>query len=226
MGVRSIEAVSPAMLSAQIEAVLEDFDIKAIKIGMIYNSENVMAIKKSLLKCNYQGPIVLDPVLVATSGDPLSSDNLVNAMKTELFPMATIVTPNIPEAEVLSGMEVKSIDDMRHAAKKIIADTGVENVLVKGGHGSSGLERLFLNDRIDTRNTHGTGCTLSSAIASYMTSIKSLRKAVKHAVKYVHWAILSAKNLDTGHGHGSLNHLSRPIRLATTEIIHTDDSSN
>ena len=143
MGVRSIEAVSPAMLSAQIEAVLEDFDIKAIKIGMIYNSENVMAIKKSLLKCNYQGPIVLDPVLVATSGDPLSSDNLVNAMKTELFPMATIVTPNIPEAEVLSGMEVKSIDDMRHAAKKIIADTGVENVLVKGGHGL--LQQMCMN---------------------------------------------------------------------------------
>ena len=237
MGVRSIEAVSPAMLSAQIEAVLEDFDVKAIKICMIYNSENVTAIKKSLLKCNYQGPIVLDPVLVATSGDPLSSDNLINAMKTELFPMATIVTPNIPEAEALSGMEVKSIDDMRHAAKKIIADTGVKNVLVKGGHGlgnemtdilicENGLERLYLNPRIETRNTHGTGCTLSSAIASYMTSIKSLRKVIKHAVQYVHWAILCAKDLNTGHGHGSLNHLSRPIRLSSTEIVQTNVSSD
>ncbi|MBP5612748.1 MAG: bifunctional hydroxymethylpyrimidine kinase/phosphomethylpyrimidine kinase [Bacteroidales bacterium] len=237
MGVRSIETVSPAMLSAQIEAVLEDFDVKAIKIGMIYNSENVTAIKKSLLKCNYQGPIVLDPVLVATSGDPLSSDNLINAMKTELFPMATIVTPNIPEAEALSGMEVKSIEEMRHAAKKIIADTGVKNVLVKGGHGlgnemtdllicSNGMERLFLNLRIETRNTHGTGCTLSSAIASYMTSIKPLRKAITQATIYVHKAIIHAKDLETGHGHGSLNHLFHPKEMITTEIVQTNVSSD
>ena len=237
MGVRGIEAVSPAMLSAQIEAVLEDFDVKAVKTGMIYNSENVTAIKESLLKCNYQGPIVLDPVLVATSGDPLSSDNLINTMKTELFPMATLITPNIPEAEALSGMEVKTLDDMRHAAKKIIADTGVKNVLVKGGHWSGeemtdlllsadGSEQLCTAPKIDTRNTHGTGCTLSSAIASFLASGLELPDAVQQAKTYVHNAISAAKDLETGHGHGSLNHLFHPNKMISIETTRSDVSSD
>ena len=224
MGVRGIEAVPPSMLSAQIEAVLEDFDVKAIKIGMIYNSENVTAIKESLLKCNYQGPIVLDPVLVATSGDSLSGETLVSAMKTELFPIATLITPNIPETEVLSGMEVKTLDDMRTATTKIIHETGVHNVLVKGGHGTGdtmtdllisadGKEQLYSAQKIDTRNTHGTGCTLSSAITSYLALELSMETAVGKAKEYVHNAIAAAKDLNTGLGHGSLNHLFNPLQL-------------
>lgn len=224
MGVRGIEAVSPAMLSAQIEAVLEDFDVKAIKIGMIYNSENVAAIRGSLQKCGYHGPVVLDPVLVATSGDSLSGETLVKAMQTELFPIATLITPNIPETEVLSGMKVSSLDDMRIAAKKLIRDYGVKNVLVKGGHGTGndmtdlllsadGSERMYSAPKIDSRNTHGTGCTLSSAIASFLALGMEMEEAVCQAKSYVHNAIAAAKDLDTGHGHGSLNHLFEPKKM-------------
>ena len=228
MGVRAIEAVSPAMLSAQIEAVLEDFDVKAIKIGMIYNSENVTAIRESLQKCGYQGPIVLDPVLVATSGDSLSGETLVKAMQTELFPIATLVTPNMPETEVLSGMKVGNMDDMRTAAGKIIRNYGVKNVLVKGGHSSGdqmtdlllsadGREQLYSAPKIDSRNTHGTGCTLSSAIASFLALELELPEAVQQAKTYVHNAIAAARELNTGHGHGSLNHLFHPRKMITVE---------
>ena len=228
MGVRGIEAVAPDMLSAQIEAVMEDFAMAAVKIGMIYNRENVMAIKGSLSKYGYHGPVVLDPVLVATSGDSLSGETLVSAMKTELFPIATLITPNIPETEVLSGMAVKSLDDMRKAATKIMRETGVRNVLVKGGHGTgdamtdllisaNGKERLYSAPKIDTRNTHGTGCTLSSAIASHLALGYDMETAVGKAKEYVHKAIAAAKDLNTGHGHGSLNHLFCPRELVTTE---------
>ena len=224
MGVRGIEAVAPEMLSAQIEAVMEDFAVAAVKIGMIYNRENVLAIKDSLAKCSYCGPVVLDPVLVATSGDSLSGETLASAMKTELFPIATLITPNIPETEVLSGREVKSLDDMRKAAAKIIHETGVHNVLVKGGHGTGdamtdllisaeGKERLYSAPKIDTRNTHGTGCTLSSAIASHLALGFDMETAVGKAKEYVHNAIAAAKDLNTGHGHGSLNHLFNPCKL-------------
>lgn len=224
MGVRGIEAVAPAMLSAQIEAVMEDFDVAAVKIGMIYNRENVLVIKGSLAKCGYHGPVVLDPVLVATSGDSLSGETLVSAMKTELFPIATLITPNIPETEVLSGMEVKSLDYMRKAATKIMRETGVRNVLVKGGHGTgdamtdllisaNGKERLYSAPKIDTRNTHGTGCTLSSAIASHLALGFDMETAVGKAKEYVHNAIAAAKDLNTGHGHGSLNHIFCPCKL-------------
>lgn len=224
LGVRGIEAVSPAMLSAQIEAVLEDLHIDAIKIGMIYTSENVTAIRRSLKKCGYRGPIVLDPVLVATSGDSLSGETLVKAMQTELFPVATLLTPNIPETEAISGMKISSLDDMRTAAAKIIRDFGVHNVLVKGGHGNGhemtdlllsadGSERLYSAPKIDTRNTHGTGCTLSSAIAAFLALGLELPEAVQQAKTYVHNAIAAAKDLNTGHGHGSLNHLFEPKKM-------------
>lgn len=223
-GVRGIEAVPPSMLSAQIEAVLEDFEVSAIKIGMIYNSSNVLAIKESLTKCGYRGPVVLDPVLVATSGDALSGKDLVAAMKTELFSMATLTTPNIPETEVLSGLEVKGLDDMRRAAAGIISETGVKNILVKGGHGSGeamtdlllsedGFEQQYSAPKIDTLNTHGTGCTLSSAIASFLAMGLDMKTAVGKAKEYVFNAINAAKDLNTGHGHGSLNHLFAPEKL-------------
>ena len=228
MGVRGIEAVAPAMLSAQIEAVMEDLAVAAVKIGMIYNRENVLAIKGSLAKCGYRGPVVLDPVLVAKSGDSLSGETLVSAMKTELFPIATLITPNIPETKVLSGMEVKSLDDMRKAATKIMRETGVRNVLVKGGHGTGaamtdllvaadGHERQYTAERIDSKNTHGTGCTLSSAIASFLALGEPLPEAVQQAKNYVHNAIAAAKDLNTGHGHGSLNHLFGPNKMVISD---------
>ena len=224
LGVRGIEAVSPAMLSAQIEAVLEDLHIDAIKIGMIYTCENVTAIRRSLQKCGYNGPVVLDPVLVATSGDSLSGRNLVNAMKTELFPIATLITPNLPETEVLSDMKINTLDDMRAAASKIIRETGMKNVLVKGGHSSGtdmtdlllsadGSEQLYSAPKIETSNTHGTGCTLSSAIAAFLAMGDDLPQAVEQAKAYVSKAIAAAKDLDTGHGHGSLNHLFAPEKM-------------
>lgn len=226
MGVRGIEAVSHDMLSAQIEAVLEDFDVSAIKIGMIYNQENVIAIKNSFLKFGFCAPVVLDPVLVATSGDSLSGKTLVDAMKRELFPMATLITPNLPETEVLSGIKPDCLDHMRQAATKIIRETGVKNVLVKGGHSSGdemtdlllsadGFERLYSAPKINTRNTHGTGCTLSSAIASFLALGLELPEAVQQAKTYVHNAIAAAKEVNSGHGHGSLNHLFDPKKMIT-----------
>ena len=221
LGVKGIEAVSPEMLSAQIEAVLEDFEVKAIKTGMIYQREHVLAIRDTLRKCRYDGPLVVDPVLVATSGDSLSGTSLVRALQEELLPLSTLITPNIPEAELLSGIKVTSLEDMRHAAAILIRDYRVRNVLIKGGHGTGdemtdlllsadGEERLYTAGRIASNNTHGTGCTLSSAIASFLALGLELPEAVQQATTYVHRAIDAAKDLNTGHGHGSLNHLFDP----------------
>ena len=221
LGVKGIEAVSPEMLSTQIEAVLEDFEVKAIKTGMIDQREHVRAIRDTLRKCRYDGPLVVDPVLVATSGDSLSGTSLVRALQEELLPLSTLITPNIPEAELLSGIKVTSLEDMRHAAAILIRDYRVRNVLIKGGHGTGdemtdlllsadGEERLYTAGRIASNNTHGTGCTLSSAIASFLALGLELPEAVQQAKTYVHRAIDAAKDLNTGHGHGSLNHLFDP----------------
>jgi hydroxymethylpyrimidine/phosphomethylpyrimidine kinase len=151
--------------------------------------------------------------------------------------MAMLITPNIPEAETLSGMEVKSLDEMRCAAKKIIADTGVQNVLVKGGHGlgnemtdlllsADGCEKQYSAPKINTRNTHGTGCTLSSAIASFLALGWELPEAVQQAKTYVHHAIAAARNLKTGHGHGSLNHLFHPNKMIEIETTRSEVSSD
>ena len=216
-GVRAIQAVDAKVLSAQIDAVLEDLDVAAIKIGMVYTKENVAAIRDSLAKNNYSGHLVLDPVLVATSGDMLAKADFLQSLKAELFPLCTMLTPNISEAEAISGRKIASLDDMIECGKQIVAECHCRNVLVKGGHSTGekmtdifvcgdGSYKAFTAEKIDSQNTHGTGCTLSSAIATYLAMGFPLEEAVAQAKDYVYNAILAAKDAKVGHGHGSTNH--------------------
>ena len=226
--VKNIQAINSSMLSSQIDAVLEDFDVKAIKIGMIYTPENVMAIKQSLLKNNYKGKIVLDPVMIATSGGNLAKEELLPMMQKELFPMATLLTPNLKECLEITGIDAKTPEQMQDAGLFMIDKLGAKNVLIKGGHlnGNEMVDvlvlesrevKMFSGEKIDTKNTHGTGCTLSSAIASYLAMDIDLTVSVLNAKRYVTEAIYSAKDLQLGKGNGSLNHLYFPKELIITE---------
>ena len=216
-GVRKIQAVDSAVLSAQIDAVLEDLDVEAIKIGMVYTKENVAAIRDSLAKNNYRGHLVLDPVLVATSGDMLAKADFLNVLKEQLFPLCTVLTPNISEAEAISGMKITCVDDMIECGRWIVKNCHCKNVLVKGGHSTGekmtdilvsedGTFKAFTAEKIDSNNTHGTGCTLSSAIATFLGIGYSLEESVARAKDYVYNAIMAAKDAKVGHGHGSTNH--------------------
>ena len=216
-GVRAIQAVDSKVLSAQIDAVLEDIPVDAIKIGMVYTKENVVAIRDSLARNNYRGHLVLDPVLVATSGDMLAKADFLQSLKAELFPLCTVLTPNISEAEAISGRKISSLDDMLECGRQIVAECRCKNVLVKGGHSlgnemtdvlvsQDGTCRHFSSKKIISENTHGTGCTLSSAIATYLAMGFPLEEAVAYAKDYVYNAILVAKDAKVGHGHGSTNH--------------------
>ena len=226
--VKNIQAINSSMLSSQIDAVLEDFDVKAIKIGMIYTPENVMAIKQSLLKNNYKGKIVFDPVMIATSGGNLAKEELLPMMQKELFPMATLLTPNLKECLEITGIDAKTPEQMQDAGLFMIDKLGAKNVLIKGGHlnGNEMVDvlvlesrevKMFSGEKIDTKNTHGTGCTLSSAIASYLAMDIDLTVSVLNAKRYVTEAIYSAKDLQLGKGNGSLNHLYFPKELIITE---------
>lgn len=226
--VKNIQAINSSVLSSQIDAVLEDFDVKAIKIGMIYTPENVMAIKQSLLKNNYKGKIVFDPVMIATSGGNLAKEELLPMMQKELFPMATLLTPNLKECLEITGIDAKTPEQMQDAGLFMIDKLGAKNVLIKGGHlnGNEMVDvlvlesrevKMFSGEKIDTKNTHGTGCTLSSAIASYLAMDIDLTVSVLNAKRYVTEAIYSAKDLQLGKGNGSLNHLYFPKELIITE---------
>lgn len=216
-GVRQIQAVNSDILAAQIDAVLEDISISAIKIGMVYTKENVLAIKQSLQKNNYSGPIVLDPVLVATSGDKLAKEDFLNIFTKELIPLCDLLTPNLSEAEALCGSKITNLEEMKNCGEEIIHRYRCKNVLVKGGHAegnlmtdllvsANGSHQTFSANKIDSENTHGTGCTLSSAIASFLAMGISIEESVAHGKKYVHQAIATAKEHKIGRGHGSTNH--------------------
>ena len=216
-GVRKIQAVDSDVLAAQIDAVLEDLPISAIKIGMVYTKENVLAIKQSLQQNNYRGHLVLDPVLVATSGDQLATADFLNTLTAKLFPLCDLLTPNLSEAESICGRKILSVNDMAEGGKWIIERYGCHNVLVKGGHATgnemidvlvmqNGAVKTFSASKIDSENTHGTGCTLSSAIASYLAMGHSLEESIAHGKDYVYHAIAAAKDCKMGHGHGSTNH--------------------
>lgn len=216
-GVRKIQAVDSDVLSAQIDAVLEDLPVSAIKIGMVYTKENALAIKQSLQKNNFCGHLVLDPVLVATSGDSLAKQDFLTVFMRELLPLCDLLTPNLSEAETLCGHKILSISDMGECGKELIKQFGCHHVLIKGGH-STGNEmtdvlvmengdiKTFTATKIDSENTHGTGCTLSSAIASFLAMGLTMEESVARGKEYVHQAIAAAKDKKMGHGHGSTNH--------------------
>ncbi len=210
-GVTAIEQVSPEFLRKQIDAVFDDITPDAVKIGMIPDEE-LVRVTAERLRYYDAGNIVLDPVMVATSGADLSDGRSVRALTDELFAMARLVTPNIPEAEALSGMSIRTCEDKMEAAR-IIGDMGGCAVLVKGGHGGAGADDILYQDgrcyefpsrRIDNPNTHGTGCTLSSAIACNLAKGMSLPEAVETGKSYVTGAI--AAMLDIGRGRGPLDH--------------------
>lgn len=211
IGVKSIMEVTPEFLEEQLDCIFTDIYPDAIKTGMVSSKILIEMIGKKLREYR-AGNIVIDPVMVATSGAKLISDNAIETMKKELFPMATVITPNIPEEEVLSGISIKSEEDMIRAAK-IIYETYGCAVLCKGGHQvnnandllyQKGTYRWFYGKRIENPNTHGTGCTLSSAIASNLAKGHSLEQSVENAKEYISGA-LSAM-LDLGKGSGPMNH--------------------
>ena len=210
-GVTGIMEVTPEFLEKQLDAVFSDIFPDAIKTGMVSSSELIRVIAKKLKQYNASN-IVVDPVMVATSGAKLISDDAIETLKDNLLPLATVITPNIPEAEVLSGMTITSEDEMVEAAKIIYGTYGCA-VLCKGGHQVNDANDLlysadgpvwFKGKRIDNPNTHGTGCTLSSAIASNLAKGKSLEEAVKAAKDYISGAL--AAMLDLGKGSGPLAH--------------------
>lgn len=209
-GVRGFVAVPPAFVKDQIDAVFDDIDVGAVKIGMLANAEIIEAVAECLARYK-PAHIVLDPVMVATSGDSLISAEAVDAMKAHLFPLATLVTPNIPEAEKLMR---KSVLDMEGAAKSFL-ELGVRAVLLKGGHLKSSatdvlaygeVVKVFDGERVETSNTHGTGCTLSSAVAAYLARGFSLEDACAAAKVYVTGALSCADELSVGRGNGPVHH--------------------
>ena len=213
-GVLSISALTPKEISNQILFTSKDIKPDAIKIGMLHSSKVIMSVIKSLenIKVN---KIVLDPVMIAKGGTKLIDNNAINFLKNRLIKRMTLITPNIPEAEILTKTKIETKEDMIYAAN-ILLKLGVKNVLIKGGHLESKLVqdvfvnkseiKIFYNQRHNTKNTHGTGCTLSSAIATFLSCGKPIKKACELGIKYVNSAILT--NPKYGKGHGPINHLN------------------
>ena len=210
-GVTAVQDISPDIITAQIDAVFSDIRVDAVKIGMVSRTESIHAIAEVLKKC--QPPvIVVDPVMISKSGYPLLQPEACDALIKELLPLATLLTPNLPEAEAICGFSIKTDQDMEKAAEHIIS-LGAKAVLVKGGHLENsaddylydGKKGIWLpGTRIQTQHTHGTGCTLSSALASNLAKGMKLTEAVKASKAYVTTAI--QHGIALGHGHGPTHH--------------------
>lgn len=225
-GVTGIMEVSPEFLKEQIDCIFTDIRPDAVKIGMVSSAELIRAIAEKLEEYRAEN-IVVDPVMVATSGAKLISDDAIGTLKDALLPMADILTPNVPEAEVLSGMDVKTAEDMVKAAEKI-SSTYHCAVLLKGGHQLNdandllyrdGDFRWFYGKRINNPNTHGTGCTLSSAIASNLAKGFDMDTSVERAKAYISGAL--GAMLDLGRGSGPMNHAFD----VTGEYVKTADQT-
>jgi hydroxymethylpyrimidine/phosphomethylpyrimidine kinase len=214
LGVTKIAALAPSMVAAQIDAVIADIGAQALKTGMLANASIIEVVARKIEEYGL-GNVVVDPVMVATSGDLLLRKNAVAALRSRLIPLATIATPNIPEAEALTGLSLRGADDFAEAARRIIA-MGAQNVVIKGGHRQGQAVDLYYDGRrfralhaprIRTKNTHGTGCTFSAAIAAYLARGEKIEAAVVLAKKYITRAI--AKAFPLGSGHGPVNHFYR-----------------
>lgn len=206
--VTAIHPIPDDVVAAQIRAVLEDIEIDAIKIGMLGTPSLIAAVADALM--GYDGPVVLDPVMVAKSGDTLLADNAINALKSSLFTRAPLLTPNLPEAAKLVG------EGSTQAQANALLELGAGAVLMKGGHADGDIctDQLvsqagtqdFSAPRVNTRNTHGTGCSYSSAIAAGLAQGLALSDAVSRAHTWLHQAILHADKLQVGQGHGPVHH--------------------
>lgn len=227
LGVTRIHAIPVEIVIAQIKAVMDDLRPSAIKIGMVHSAELSIAIAETL-QAYRDVPFVLDPVMVASSGDSLIEKGTVAMLKKEMFPLAQLLTPNLDEAAILADMEINTIYDMKEAARRIM-QYGCNAVLIKGGHlkgpdlydvylDKSGAEHIFTTAAIDTINTHGSGCSLSSAIASYIALGNELQTAIMQSKIYIHQAIEHGRDVKTGAGHGPLNHFFDPQKLVKYEL--------
>lgn len=218
-GVSAIHAPPPAFLRQQLEAVLSDIGCHAVKIGMLHSPEIIATVADALDQFGLQ-QVVLDPVMVATSGAKLIQDDAIQALRTQLFPRASVITPNLDEAALLVGHALRTPADMKDAAHALI-EQGARSALIKGGHldgeqvsdlwlSAEGEARWWHAPRIATPNTHGTGCTLSSAIACYLALGHALPEAIEQAHRYVRQALQAGAPVRTGHGSGPLNHSAAP----------------
>lgn len=210
-GVFGCQDITPDIIKAQIDAIFTDIEVSAVKIGMVSQIETIKAISEKLKQYQPQN-VVLDPVMISKSGFDLMQPNAKETLIKELIPLAFVVTPNLPEAEVITGISIKNLKDMEKAAQ-IIHNMGTKNVLIKGGHLQQDATDILFDgkqyyymkgERIHTKNTHGTGCTLSSAIAANLAKGQTIQQSVKNAKDYITIAIEHA--LDIGKGVGPTNH--------------------
>lgn len=227
-GVTAVLAIPPDFLTAQITAVMSDIGTDAIKTGMLPDMASILAVADFVAALSPRLPFVMDPVMVATSGDRLQSAEALSALKSRLLPLATVITPNIPEAELLLGHKIPDQPAQREAAQALLA-TGAQAVLVKGGHltGETVTDLLatqsgivaITGERIDSTSTHGTGCTLASAIATGLAQGMGLEDAIRRARAYVAAAIRAAPGLGGGHGPLGHNVTIDPARITALRVL-------
>lgn len=228
VGVHAQCALPPQMVYDQIVAVVDDLHPSVVKIGMLSNSEIVCAVADAL--CRYALPVVLDPVIVSSSGHCLLSEEAVDVIKEKLLPMSILTTPNIPEMEALTGMQI-STDSTKSDAARHLLSYGVKAVLLKGGHEEGEVKRdllfqthgdalsveEFSTETISTRNIHGTGCTLSSAIAALLARGLGLSEAVAEGKRFITEALRAGADVAIGQGYGPVNHGFNPLKMLTYE---------
>lgn len=223
--VRSVQNIKSSIIKDQIEAVFDDIQVDAVKIGMLSSSDTVEIIAQTFEKYKPRF-IVLDPVMVSKAGHHLLQEEAILALKDKMIPLATLITPNIPEAEVLTNSQIKKEADMEHACMKM-REMGAKSVLLKGGHLNGDPNDLYFDGtdfywlsgkRIHTKNTHGTGCTLSSAIAANLAKGTASIEAIRMAKDYITTAI--THSLDIGHGHGPVHHFYELYKHAKLPSIY------
>lgn len=222
LGVRDVFALKKSLIRNQIDAILEDLPVKAIKIGMLFDKDIIKEVSESLIRHKFQGSVVLDPVMIATSGVSLLQDDARQAMIDYLFPLVDIITPNLFEASYLAGCNgINNLTELKDVALFIKNNFKTKRVLIKGGHFDSENCTDVLLDcdnsfseytikKINSKNTHGTGCSLSSALACYLALGYDYKTSVQRAKEYVYSAIEHSKDIFSGKGNGSLNHFFNP----------------
>lgn len=216
-GVTTVEDVSVATIIAQMDAVLSDLAVNAVKIGMVSRIETIAAIAERLRRQSQ--PVVLDPVMVATSGDRLLHEDAIETLRRDLLPLATIVTPNLPEAALLTGTSMAKTDTEIAQQAELILKAGTKAVLIKGGHGdgpestdylfADGAMQALSAPRVETKNDHGTGCTLAAAITAHLAKGYELREAVELSKDYLNGALDAGRGLAVGNGRGPVHHFYR-----------------
>lgn len=228
LGVQAVHPVPLDILRGQIDAVLSDIGADAVKIGMLHSSEVVILVAEMIEKYGITN-VILDPVMVSTSGHRLIEEDAVEVIKSRLLPLARVITPNVPEAEILAGCKIAGEDEFEAIARRL-SDNGNVSVLMKAGHLSGdSLVDYFYNaeddtitrlqsKRVQTKNTHGTGCTLSSAFAAALAKGEGLTMAATSAKNYIEQAIISGAEYEIGKGHGPVNHGFDPVKMLGNEI--------